>query len=172
MSGADGGTSVKERSDGGYVPGGDVVDGGPAIPMDVAPALCSPLVLLVDDHREGREMCSMLLANAGFRVATAINGLDGLVRAMTLRPDVIVMDLAMPDLDGWDCTRQLGMCPSTRDIPVIVLTAHATPEARALAMAAGCRSFLDKPFSPSSLVAEIIRFSWRPVADLPGLLLG
>ena len=71
--------------------------------------------------------CSL---QAGFRVATAINGLDGLVKALSLRPDVIVMDLAMPDLDGLDCTRQLAYSADTREIPVIVLTAHATPEAR------------------------------------------
>jgi CheY-like chemotaxis protein len=129
----------------------------------------SPLVLIVDDHREGRDMCSTLLTQAGFRVATAINGLDGLVRAMSLCPDVIVMDLAMPDMDGWDCTRQLGLFPSTRDIPVVMLTAHATPEVRALATAAGCRSFLAKPFSPPSLIAEIGRLTRFQAAEPPTL---
>ena len=118
-----------------------------------------PLVLVVDDHAEGREICARLLMQAGFRVATAINGLDGLVKALSLRPDVIVMDLAMPDLDGFDCTRQLAASSSTRDIPVIVLTAHATPEARARALAAGCRGFLVKPFLPPLLIAEVGRWA-------------
>lgn len=116
-----------------------------------------PLVLVVDDHTEGRDVCALLLLQAGFRVATAINGLDGLVKAMSLRPDVIVMDLAMPDLDGLDCTRQLAYSADTREIPVIVLTAHATPEAREHATAAGCRGFLVKPFEASDLIAEVGR---------------
>ena len=98
---------------------------------------------------------------AGFRAATAINGLDGLVKALSLRPDVIVMDLAMPDLDGLDCTRQLAASPLTREIPVIVLTGHATPEAKARAVAAGCRGFLVKPFLPSLLIAEVGRLGGR-----------
>jgi two-component system, cell cycle response regulator DivK len=143
------------------------VGGAPAIPVEVEATPSSPLVLIVDDHHENRDLCAALLMREGFRVATAINGLGGLVRAMTLLPDVIVMDLAMPDLDGWDCTRQLRLSPSTRDIPVIVLTAHVTPEARARAFAAGCRAFLGKPFTPSSLIAEIVRLSRPPVAELP-----
>ncbi len=116
-----------------------------------------PRVLVVDDHAESREMCAAFLAQAGFRVITAINGLDALVKALSLRPDVIVMDLAMPDLDGLDCTRQLAASPLTREIPVIVLTAHATPEAKALALAAGCRGFVAKPFLPSLLIEEVGR---------------
>jgi len=73
-----------------------------------------------------------------------------------------VMDLAMPDLDGLDCTRQLAASSRTRDIPVIVLTAHATPEARALALAAGCRAFLPKPILPELLIAEVSRLGGRP----------
>jgi two-component system cell cycle response regulator DivK len=128
--------------------------------LDAAPPL--PLVLVVDDHEEGREGCARLLVQAGFRVATAINGLDGLVKALSLRPDVIVMDLAMPHLDGLDCTRQLAASSLTREIPVIVLTAHATPEARALALDAGCRGFVVKPFLPPLLIAEVGRLAGRP----------
>jgi CheY-like chemotaxis protein len=122
----------------------------------------------VDDHAEGREVCARVLEHAGFRVATAINGLDGLVKALSLRPDVIVMDLAMPDLDGLDCTRQLASSSLTRDIPVIVLTAHATPEAKARALSAGCRGFVVKPFLPSTLIAEVGRLGGSPaVGEAP-----
>ena len=129
--------------------------------MDPDRTFAQPLVLVVDDHAEGREICARLLEQAGFRVATAINGLDGLVKALTLRPNVIVMDLAMPDLDGLDCTRQLAASSLTRDIPVIVLTAHGTPEARALALAAGCRGFMVKPFLPALLIEEVGRLGGR-----------
>jgi two-component system cell cycle response regulator DivK len=129
--------------------------------MDAVPSPL-PLVLVVDDHAESREGCALLLMKAGFRVATAINGLDGLVKALSLRPDVIVMDLAMPDLDGLDCTRQLAASSLTREIPVIVLTAHATPEAKASAVAAGCRGFVVKPFLPSLLIEEVGRLGGRP----------
>jgi CheY-like chemotaxis protein len=126
--------------------------------MDVVPTPL-PLVLVVDDHVESREICARLLALEGFRVATAINGLDGMVKALSLRPDLIVMDLAMPDLDGLDCTRQLASSSTTRDIPIMVLTAHSTPEARANAAAAGARAFLVKPFDPPTLVAEVWRLT-------------
>ena len=157
---------MRDRSNVRYA-GSEDEAGGAAIPMEVE-SHHSPLVLIVDDHSEGRDMCSMLLLQAGFRVATAINGLDGLVRAMSDRPDVILMDLAMPDLDGWDCIRQLGLVPSTREIPIVMVTAHATPEVRALAAAAGCRSCLAKPFSPPSLIAEIHRLTRSPGVELPG----
>jgi CheY-like chemotaxis protein len=130
--------------------------------MDANGTASLPLVLIVDDHTEGREGCALLLMRAGFRVATAINGLDGLVKALSLRPSVIVMDLAMPHLDGLECTRQLAASSLTREIPVIVLTAHATPEARALAAGAGCRGFLVKPFLPSLLIDEVGRLGGRP----------
>ena len=129
--------------------------------MDGEGAPTLPLVLVVDDHAEGRDMCALLLVQAGFRVVTAINGLDGLVKALSLRPDVIVMDLAMPHLDGFDCTRQLAVSSTTREIPVIALTAHATPESRARALEAGCRALLVKPFLPASLIAEVGRLAGR-----------
>jgi CheY-like chemotaxis protein len=129
--------------------------------MDVGTST-GPRVLIVDDHAESREGCALMLARAGFQVVTAINGLDGLVKALAVRPDVIVMDLAMPDLDGLDCTRQLASSSSTRDVPVIVLTGHATPEAKALALAAGCRAFLVKPFQPSLLIDEVGRLGGWP----------
>ena len=128
-----------------------------------------PLVLVVDDHAESREICARLLEVEGFRVATAINGLDGMVKALSLRPDLIVMDLAMPDLDGLDCTRQLASSPLTRQIPVIVLTAHATPEARARAAEAGAGGFLVKPLDPPVLLAEVSRLTGAapPEARIP-----
>jgi CheY-like chemotaxis protein len=129
----------------------------------------SSLILVVDDHADSREGCAAMLARSGFRAVTAINGLDGLVKALSLCPDLIVMDLAMPDLDGLDCTRQLAGSPSTRDIPVIALSGHATAEAKALALAAGCRVFLAKPFDPPTLVAEVWRLTGGapPEAALP-----
>lgn len=133
--------------------------------MDADASASFPLVLIVDDHAEGREGCALLLMKAGFRVVTAINGLDGLVKALAVRPDVIIMDLAMPDLDGFDCTRQLAASSTTREIPVIVVTAHATPEARARALAAGCRALLVKPFVPSSLIAEVGRLAGGAPGD-------
>ncbi|HEU0105826.1 MAG TPA: response regulator [Vicinamibacteria bacterium] len=122
-------------------------------------------MLVVDDHADGREASTRLLMQAGFRVATAINGLDGLVKALSLRPDVIVMDLAMPDLDGLECTRQLRSSSITREIPVIALTGHATPEAQAHAAAAGCRAFLAKPFLPSTLIGEVGRLAGLPPVE-------
>ena len=137
--------------------------------MDVG-ASPGPRVLVVDDHAESREGCATMLAQAGFHVVTAINGLDGLVKALAVRPDVILMDLAMPDLDGLACTRQLASSSTTRDIPVVMLTAHSTPEARAKAADAGARAFLVKPYDPPLLVAELCRLAGvSPAAAPPSL---
>lgn len=120
-----------------------------------------PLVLVVDDHKDSCDLCVEVLERAAFRVATAINGLDGMVKALSLHPDAIVMDLAMPDLDGWGAAHQLKAVPATKAIPIIVLSAHVTPEARGTAMSVGCEGFLAKPVLPDELVTEINRLITR-----------
>jgi CheY-like chemotaxis protein len=122
----------------------------------------SALVLLVDDYEDNRRMFAEYLALAGFRTEGARNGAEGLEKASAMRPRVIVMDLAMPDLDGFEVTRRLRAAEGTRDIPVIALTAYPMGYSRHAALEAGCDAYLTKPCGPRQLLAEIRRLLDAP----------
>jgi len=121
---------------------------------ETAPA---PLVLIVDDVDHGREICAEYLEFRGFRVATAADGQEALDRAFELLPDIILMDLSLPVIDGWEATRRLKDDARTRDIRVIALTAHALASAHERAKQAGCDSVVTKPCLPKDLEAEVRR---------------
>jgi CheY-like chemotaxis protein len=116
-----------------------------------------PLVLVVDDVAHGREICAEYLEFRGFRVATAEDGEEALEKAFDLLPDVILMDLSLPRLDGWEATRRLKQDERTRAIPVIALTAHALASAHEKAKAVGCDAVVTKPCLPKDLEAEVRR---------------
>ena len=120
-------------------------------------AALPPLVLIVDDVDHGREICSEYLEFRGFRVATAADGQEALDKAFELLPDVILMDLSLPKIDGWEATRRLKQDERTRAIPVVALTAHALASAHEKAMEAGCDSVVTKPCLPRELEAEVRR---------------
>jgi two-component system, cell cycle response regulator DivK len=117
----------------------------------------APLVLIVDDYAEGREVCAEYLAFRGFRVATAEDGVDALEKARALLPDVILMDLSLPRLDGWEASRRLKADADTRHIPIVALTAHALSSAREKAVAAGCDEVVTKPCPPRELEEAVRR---------------
>jgi CheY-like chemotaxis protein len=121
-----------------------------------APESKAPVVLIVDDNDDTRHMYAELLMARGFGVRLAGDGAEALAAAED-RPAVIVMDLAMPGLNGWEATRRLKTGENTKDIPIIVLTAHALDQYRDVALAAGCDEFLAKPCSLEDLVAAIRR---------------
>ena len=127
---------------------GPAKDGKPA-------ARRSPLILVVDDFADNREMYTQFLAFSGFRVAEAQNGHEALEKAFELSPDLIVMDLSLPGLDGWEATRRLKASDRTRGIPVIALTGHALAGHSKGAMEAGCDAFITKPCLPERLMEEI-----------------
>lgn len=131
-------------------------------PAEVKPAVPSPLVLLVDDYEDDRDIYSQYLAFHGCRVLTARNGRDAIASALRVQPDVIVMDLAMPSLDGWEATRKLKGYPLTARIPVIALSCHDLPVHRRAARQAGCSTYLTKPCLPEALLAEIRRVTTPP----------
>jgi two-component system, cell cycle response regulator DivK len=116
-----------------------------------------PLVLVVDDYADAREMYSESLLMLGFRVATASNGVEAVEKARSLAPDVILMDLSLPGIDGWEATRLLKADELTRHIPVVALTGHAPAHAAERAKAAGCDRLLIKPALPDQVVAEVRR---------------
>jgi CheY-like chemotaxis protein len=114
-----------------------------------------PRVLIVEDNAENRDMLSRRLARRGYAVAVAEDGHAGLAAARRTRPDLVLMDLSLPGLDGWEATRRLKADPETREIPVIALTAHALAEDRARALDAGCDEFDTKPVELERLLGKI-----------------
>jgi two-component system, cell cycle response regulator DivK len=126
------------------------------MPKDTVPTKDKqPLVLVVDDYQDAREMYTEYLEFAGFRVAEARNGLEALERAFALLPDVILMDLSLPGMDGWEATRRLKADERTKRIPIVALTGHALAGHSEGARKAGCDAFVTKPCLPDALVVEI-----------------
>jgi two-component system cell cycle response regulator DivK len=121
-----------------------------------------PLVLVVDDFQDNREMYAEFLAYQGFRVIQAANGVEALDQAFNNHPDIIIMDLSLPVMDGWEATRRLKADERTNAIPVVALTGHAMQGHSKGAMEAGCDSFVAKPCLPDQLVAEIRKMLSTP----------
>ena len=121
-----------------------------------------PMILVVDDTLDARELYAEYLRIAGLRAEVAEDGHDGLAKAAALLPSVIVMDLAMPRMDGWEATRRLKADPRTRNIPVIALTGHVIERSRERAIEAGADGYLTKPCFPDSLLAEVHRVMKGP----------
>jgi two-component system cell cycle response regulator DivK len=117
----------------------------------------NPLVLVVEDYEDAREMYAAYLKFSGYRVAEAANGVEALERTRELMPDIILMDLALPKMDGWEATRRLKADERTRHIPIVALTGHALAGFAEGARQAGCDAFVTKPCLPDALVSEIQR---------------
>ena len=117
----------------------------------------APLVLIVDDYQDAREMYAEYLEFSGFRVAEARNGAEAVEKAFALRPSVILMDLSLPVMDGWEATRRLKADARTRAIPVVALTGHALDGHSREAQDAGCDAYVTKPCLPDALVIEVRR---------------
>jgi CheY-like chemotaxis protein len=116
-----------------------------------------PLILVVDDYQDAREMYSEYLQFSGFRVAEARNGNEAVAQAFALKPDLILMDLSLPGMDGWEATRRLKADVTTSHIPIVALTGHALAGASDGAKRAGCDAFVTKPCLPDDLVVEVRR---------------
>jgi len=114
-----------------------------------------PRVLLVDDYPDAREMYSEYLQFSGFDVVEATNGIEALKHAIEAAPDIILMDLSLPVMDGWEATRRLKSDRRTAGIPVVALTGHALAGISEGARKAGCDAFVTKPCLPEDLVKEI-----------------
>ena len=114
-----------------------------------------PCVLLVDDYSDAREMYSEYLKFSGFNVVEATNGVEALQRALDSSPDIILMDLSLPVMDGWEATRRLKQDARTARIPVVALTGHALSGIFEGAKSVGCDAFVTKPCLPEDLVQQI-----------------
>jgi len=114
-----------------------------------------PKILLVEDNEMNRDMLSRRLQRRGYEVLTAVDGESGLALTRTEAPALILMDMSLPGIDGWEATRQIKADPATRGIPVIALTAHAMAGDREQALAAGCDDFDIKPIDLDRLLGKI-----------------
>jgi CheY-like chemotaxis protein len=112
-------------------------------------------ILLVEDNELNRDMLSRRLRRRGYEVVLAGDGAQGLEMARTTSPDLILLDLGLPEVDGWEATRRLKQTESTRSIPVIALTAHAMAGDRDRAIAAGCDDYDTKPVDLTRLLTKI-----------------
>ena len=115
-------------------------------------------MLLVEDNEDNRIIYSTVLRHVGYDVIEAHDGAQAIALARSARPDLILMDISIPGIDGWEATRILRLDPDTSAIPIIALTAHALPDDREKAVQMGFTSYLAKPVEPRTVVAEVRRF--------------
>jgi CheY-like chemotaxis protein len=115
-------------------------------------------VLLVEDNEDNLVVYRTILEHVGYRVIEARDGEEGISRATEELPDIVLMDISIPKMDGWEATRRLKADARTRAIPVIALTAHALEEDRQRALNVGCDGYLAKPIEPRRVVEEVGRF--------------
>jgi len=112
-------------------------------------------ILLVEDNEMNRDMLSRRLQRRGYEVIIAVDGQQGVSMAQSQSPDVILMDMSLPVMDGWEATRILKSSPATKDLPIIALTAHAMSTDRDKALEAGCDDYDTKPIELTRLLAKI-----------------
>jgi two-component system cell cycle response regulator DivK len=114
-----------------------------------------PKILLVEDNEMNRDMLARRLEKRGYSVVIAVDGQNGVALARTEKPDLILMDMSLPIIDGWEASRQLKADPAMAPTPIIALTAHAMAEDREKALAAGCNEYETKPVDLTNLLAKI-----------------
>jgi len=118
----------------------------------------SRCILVVEDQLDNRQILRDLLGNAGFQLIEAENGEEALAAVAKQRPDLILMDIQLPVMDGYEATRRLKSDPATKSIPVIVVTSYALSGDEGKARAAGCDAYVTKPYSPRQLLAKVREF--------------
>lgn len=124
-------------------------------------------ILLVEDNEDNRTIYRTILEHVGYTVVEAADGEAGIERARDSSPDLILMDVSIPKINGWDATRTLKADPNTRHIPIIALTAHALEQDRERAREAGCDGYLAKPIPPREVIEEVRRFLGTSEATAP-----
>ena len=112
-------------------------------------------ILVVEDTEDNRQIMRDLLSAAGFEILEASDGATGVAMAAEHRPDLILMDIQLPVIDGYEATRRIKADPATKDIPVVAVTSYALAGDEAKTREAGCDAYIAKPFSPRSLLARV-----------------
>ena len=118
----------------------------------------SKCILVVEDQEDNMQILRDLLANAGYEVVEAENGPDALAIVAKRRPDLILMDIQIPTIDGYEATRRIKADPALRSIPIIAVTSYALSGDEEKARAAGCDDFVPKPYSPRQLLAKVRQY--------------
>jgi two-component system cell cycle response regulator DivK len=112
-------------------------------------------ILVIEDHEDNRQLLRDLLMNSGLEMIEATTGLDGVAMAKSHRPDLILMDIQLPGIDGYEATRRIKAEPALKDVPIIAVTSYALTGDATKAYAAGCVGYVTKPYSPRELLATI-----------------
>ncbi len=115
-------------------------------------------VLVVDDDKKSRYLVSFLLEKEGFKVIIATNGLEGIEAARKQQVDLIIMDVKMPKMDGYETTKRIRRLKKYKSIPIIALTSYAMTEDKERALKAGCTGYIPKPITPETFISEIKKF--------------
>ena len=115
----------------------------------------SKCILVVEDQEDNRQILRDLLGNAGYELIEAADGEQALNALTVQRPDLILMDIQLPVIDGYEATRRIRLNPELKSIPIIAMTAYALAGDEAKALAAGCNAYVTKPFSPRALLAKV-----------------
>ena len=116
-------------------------------------------VLVIEDNDKNRYLISFILRGAGYEVIEAITGEDGVGMAENLHPDLVLMDIQLPGIDGYEATRRIRESPAGGKIPIIALTSYAMTGDRERALAAGCTGYVEKPINPDTIMDEIRKIS-------------
>lgn len=123
--------------------------------MTPATALASPKILVIEDYTDTRELLSVLLHQQGYQVLQARSGPEGLLAACGALPDLVIMDLALPEMDGIEVARRIRETAGLSHVPIIIVSAYLTPEVQAEIRAAGCAEMFGKPYDFDSLLETI-----------------
>jgi len=127
----------------------------------------SQRILMIEDHEENRRLLRDLLTSVGYQLIEAVNGEEGVTMAETHRPDLILMDIALPGFDGYEATRRIKAQPGLRHIPIIAVTSYAMSGDDVKALKAGCNAYVTKPFSPRALLSTIREYLPRADSEPP-----
>lgn len=115
-------------------------------------------ILVIEDQEDNRAILRDLLGAAGYVYLEAVNGADGVATALAEKPDLILMDIQLPELDGYDATRRIRTIPEIATVPIIAVTSYALSGDEAKARAAGCNDYVTKPYSPRALLAKVRQY--------------
>jgi len=123
--------------------------------MTPAPAITVSTILVIEDYSDTRELLSVLLRSRGYNVVEAEDGVEGLLKASGTLPDLIIMDLTLPEMDGVETARRIHEIPKLSDVPIFVVSGYLTEEVKAAARSVGCVEVFPKPFDAETLLKKI-----------------
>jgi CheY-like chemotaxis protein len=119
-------------------------------------------VLVIEDNEKNRYLISFLLKGEGYEVIEAITGEEGVEKATSGHPDLVLMDIQLPGIDGYEATRRIRASPADTKVPIIALTSYAMTGDRERALAAGCTGYVEKPINPDTIIGEIRAYLRKP----------